>query len=118
MSRKLTRMECNKEARRALNRNGVDLSYCQFTCYGNEVRLTGWLCKTDGSDFTGPLIEAIIHDFKKCLPGFMIYGDFENWNFNSDRIQYVGERKQNADGEVLEQEVYEIDLDDYDFEAS
>jgi hypothetical protein len=116
--RKMTRMECNKEARRTLNRHGVDLSYCQFACYGNEIRLTGWLCKTDSSDFTGPLIEAIIHDFKKSLPGFMIFGEFDNWSFTSERIQYLGERKEVAGGEVLEQEVYEIDLDEYDFEAS
>ncbi len=117
--RKMTRMECNKEARRNLIRHGVDLSYCHFACFGNEVRLTGWLCHTDGSDFSGPLIEALIIDFKKCLPGFMIFGDLDNWNFTSDRIQYLGERKTNSAGEeIIEQEVYDINLDDYYFEAS
>lgn len=118
--KKLTRMECNKEARRVLNRHGVDLAYCQFTCYGNEVRLTGWLCKTDATDYTGPLIEAIVHDFHRSLPGFMIYGEFDNWNFTSERIQFLGERKNAHLGGGVEEEVdvYHIDLDDYDFEAS
>lgn len=120
--RKLTRMEANKETRRILSRHQVDLAYCQYSCVGMEVKLTGWLCKTDTSDFNGPQIESMIHDFHRHLNGYNIDGDFENWNFNSERISFLGDKdqyKNDNDGEELEHIVYEIDLDDYgDGEAS
>ncbi len=115
--KKLTRMECNKEARRVLNRHGVDLSYCHFTCYGCEVRLTGWLCKTDGTDFNGPQIEAIIIEFKRNLPGFMVFGDLDNWHFTSEHISFLGERAKSSGSAEENQVTYEIDLDDYDIEV-
>ena len=111
-------MECNKEARRILNRHQVDLAYTQYSCCGMEVKLTGWLCKTDGTDFIGPQIESIIHDFQRFLPGIMVFGDFDNWNFNSERISFIGDRHAHSAGEEMEQTVYEIDLDEYDYEAS
>lgn len=120
--KKLSRLESNKETRRILNRNGVDLGYCQFSCYGTDVILTGWLCHTDESDFTGPQIEAMIYDFHRQLPGYTITGDLDNWSFNSERISYIGDKDNiNVNGGGLaeeEQKVWEIDLDDYDFEAS
>lgn len=120
--KKLTRMESTKEARRVLNRHSVDLSYCQFSCYGHEVRLTGWLCRTDGLDFTGAQIEGIIHDFRKSLPGFMVAGDTDNWHFTSEHISFIGDKESRNTGGAgsapEEQTTYEIDLDDFDFEAS
>lgn len=57
-----------------------------------EVRLTGWLCRTNGSDYNGPQIEAMIQDFERQLPGYRVFGDLENWNFTSERITYIGEK--------------------------
>ena len=113
--KKLSRMECNKAARRILNRHMVDLAYCQYSCCGMEVKLTGWLCKPDGSDFNGPQIESIIHDFHRHLPGYLVFGSFENWNFNSERISYIGEKNknQNSGGAEEEQTIYYIDGDEY-----
>ena len=117
--KKLSRMEANKEARRILNRHRVDLAYAQYSCCGMEVKLTGWLCKHDGSDFIGPQIEAIVFDFQRHLPGYMVFGDFENWNFNSERISFIGERQQKKDGGAEEEQtVYIIDADDYESDAS
>lgn len=117
--KKLSRMESNKAARRILNRHMVDLAYCQYSCCGMEVKLTGWLCKPDGSDFSGPQIESIIHDFQRHLPGYMVLGTFENWNFNSERISYLGEKEKNHGGGFEEEQtVYYIDGDEYDSEAS
>src|SRR5687767_6875451 len=98
MSKKMSRMESNKETRRILNRHQVDLAYCQYSCCGMEVKLTGWLCKTDGSDFIGPQIEGIVQEFHRHLVGFTVFGDFENWNFNSERISKVGDRQSNSGG--------------------
>lgn len=120
--KKLSRLECNKETRRLLVRNGVDLGYCQFSSFGFDIILTGWLCHTDESDYTPGQIENMIHDFHRALPGYTVTGDFDNWNFNSERISYIGDKDGlNINGgglEESEQTVYEIDLDDYDFEAS
>ena len=118
--KKLSRMESNKEARRILTRHCVDLAYCQYSCYGSEVRLTGWLCKIDGSDFSAPQIEAIVHEFHRYLPSCMIFGEFDNWNFNSERISFVGDRESLYNGKEEEElpTVYEIDPEDFDFEAS
>ncbi len=48
-----------------------------------------------------------------------VMGEFENWNFNSERISYIGDRdKKNDGGEEEEQVVYIIDPDDYEYDAS
>lgn len=117
--KKMTRMESSKEVRRVLNRNGVDLSYCQYSVAGYEIRLTGWLCKTDGADFNAGQVEGMIQDFKKHLQGFYIAGDLENWTFTSEYISFIGDKEGRVDGGGGgEEQVWEIDLDDYDFEAS
>jgi hypothetical protein len=115
--KKLTRMETNKEARRVLNRHGVDLSYCSYSCAGTELRMTGWLRKHDGSEFNGAQIESLIIDFKRCLPGMSLAGDLDNWKFSTDHISFIGEKGPTEKGSGMgdeNQERYEIDLDDYD----
>jgi hypothetical protein len=84
--KRLSRMESSKEARRVLSRHCVDLSYCQYSCYGQEIRLTGSLIKTDGGDFNGPQVQAIIQEFQRKLPGAIICGELDNWRFSSDHI--------------------------------
>lgn len=114
-------MESNKEARRVLNRHHVDLSYCHLFCSSRDVLLSGWLCKTDGTDFTGPQVYTLIEDFQRTLSGYSITGEFENWNFNTERITYLGERHHRSFGMDQDQEIYEInieDFDDFDKEAS
>lgn len=121
MTKKLSRMESNKEARRVLNRHHVDLAYCQYSCCGMEVKLTGWLCKHDGSDFNGAQIEAIIFDFQRNLNGYTVNGDFDNWNFNSERITNLGEKgKDHSSGGGAEEEqtVYYIEEGEYDPDAA
>jgi len=113
--RKLSRLEANKEVRRVLNRHGVDLSYCQYSVGGMDIRLTGWLCKTDNTDYSGTQIEGMIQEFLRILPGFSISGNFDNWNFTSDHISFLGDSKGKnsggSGGSDEEQERYEIDLD-------
>lgn len=114
--KKMSRMESNKEARRVLNKHGVDLGYCQYSCYGSDVMLTGWLYKHDGSDFNGPQIQSLIGDFQRFLPGFTVSGDFDNWSFNYESISYLGDKKEQADNNGGEEiaERYELNLEDYD----
>jgi hypothetical protein len=109
--RKLTRLEANKEVRRTLNRHGVDLSYTQYSVAGLDIRLTGWLCKTDNSDFNSSQIEGMIHEFQRILAGYSISGDFDNWNFSSDHISHIGARDK-KDEEMLT--IGETVTDDYD----
>lgn len=117
--RKLSRLEANKEVRRVLNRHGVDLSYCQYSVAGMEVRLTGWLCKHDTSDYNGSQIESMIQEFMRLLPGFSIVGCLDNWSFSTDHISFLGDGNQSSsrgNGGEEDQERYYIDYD-YDSEA-
>jgi hypothetical protein len=107
MKKRLSRLECNRETRRVLNRHGVDLTYCQYSCCGTEVKLTGWLCKLDGTDFNGAQIEAVLQDFMRVLPGMMVMGHFENWNFTTDHITFLGEKRKYAPGTEKENEEME-----------
>lgn len=88
--KKLSRLESNKEARRVLNRHGVDLSYCQYSCSGKEVRLTGSLIRYDGAQFRAQQIEGMIIDFQRLLPGYVIVGELDNWSFSSEHISFHG----------------------------
>lgn len=121
MAKKLSRLESSKEVRRCLNRHSVDLSYCQYSASGYEVRLTGWLCKIDGSEFHGLQIEALIQDLNRKLPGFFINGDLDNWKFNPEHIQYLAERKstiysdESKKGDELSET--EEEFDDFDIKA-
>lgn len=98
-AKKMSRLESNKEARRALNKHGVDLSYCQYSCSGKEVRLTGTLLRHDGSQFGTQQIESMIGELQRLLPGFVIVGDLDNWTFSSDHISFHGK-----EGELEEEE--------------
>jgi hypothetical protein len=97
--RKLTRMEANKEVRRVLTRHSVDLSYSQYSVAGKDVRLTGWLCKIDTSDFNAVQVENLVQEFQRKLPGYSISGDMDNWSFTSDHISYIGDRMKGRDEE-------------------
>ena len=114
--KKMSRMESNKEARRVLNKHGVDLGYCQYSCCGSDVLMSGWLCKHDGSDFNGPQIQALIGDFQRLLPGFTVSGNFDNWSFNSESISFLGDKQEAQDdgGGEESQERYEISAEDYE----
>ena len=103
----MTRLECSKEVRRGLNRHGVDLSYCQYSCSGYEIRLSGFLCKIDGSEFNVSQIESLINDFLRKLPGMMINGDMDNWKFNLEHIQHLGEKKPLMGNVINDDEDYE-----------
>lgn len=100
---KMSRLESSKEVRRVLNRYGVDLGQCQYSVAGREVLLTGWLCKTDGSDFGSQEISSMVNDFMTMIRGCSIRGDMENWSFSSDHITNVG-KDENEDN-TADQEV-------------
>lgn len=107
---KNSRLENSKECRRILNRYGVDLTQCSYTVTGREVCLTGFLYKTDGSDFVVQEIESMVNEFQTILRGFMVRGDMENWNFSSDHLNQVGgDEEQEIHAEDSEAERYVID---------
>jgi hypothetical protein len=101
---KMTRMESSKEVRRVLNRNGVDLTYCQYSAAGKEVRLTGWLCKYDGTEFNAHNVEALVADFCATLAGHNIVGDLDNWSFSTDHMSHIGDTEEPATEEAAPEE--------------
>lgn len=113
--KKMSRLESSKEVRRVLNRHCVDLSFCQYSVAGMDVRLSGRLKKTNGSDYNTPQIENMLQDFQRYLMGYTVNGDFENWKFTSDHISFLGMKEGST---VSALGVGEFEDDDYDFEAS
>ncbi len=106
-------MEANKEARRVLAKHATDLSECQYSCSGSEVRLNGFLRKIDGSEYTAQGVEALVIDFQRHLPGYYIAGDCKNWSFTSDHINHIGGKEKNHGGGGEEKQVtYYVDIDD------
>ena len=93
---KFSRMEANKIVSRVLSRHTVDLSQAQYSVSGKDIRLTGHLCKTDGSHMAANHIETMVQEFMRYLPGFYITGDFDNWSFTSDHITFLGEDDQES----------------------
>ena len=61
------------------------------------------------SPINGPQIQALLFDFKRYLPGHSVIGDFENWNFNSERITFLGDKESGNEEESAAHE-QEIDL--------
>jgi hypothetical protein len=113
--RKLSRLEANKEVRRVLNRHGADLSYTQYSVAGKDVRLTGWLCKIDSSEFSAGQIETMVLEFRRILPGYSISGECDNWNFAVDHVTYLGNRSgKDEDERILFMET----TTEFDSEAS
>ena len=103
--RKLTRMEANKEVRRVLTRHSVDLSYTQYSVAGMDVRITGWLCKIDTTDFNTIQIENLVNEFQRRLPGYSISGDLENWSFTTEHITYIGDKMKGRNEEEQNPEI-------------
>lgn len=107
--RKLSRMEANKEVRRVLTRHYVDMSYCQYSVAGLDIRITGWLCKIDSSEFSSVNIESMIQEFQRRLPGYCISGDLDNWNFGTDHISRLAKEE--------EESTYFANTEDYDYDS-
>lgn len=98
-----------------MHRHGVDLSYAQYSVCGMDIRLTGWLCKNDTSDFNASQIESMVQEFQRYLHGYSVTGDFDNWSFSTDHITFLGDKTQ---GEHEEENYYLNVESDYDSEAS
>lgn len=106
-------MEANKEVRRVLNKFHVDLTQCSYSAAGREIRLSGYLCKLDSSEFMSMHVEGMIQEFMRRLPGYHVNGDFDNWRFTSDHITHLKDEEQ--------KEIYiasEEEEEDYESEAS
>jgi len=110
--KRMSRLESNKQVRRVLNQHGVDLAFCQYSCTGMEVRLTGWLARYDGSNFNAQQVEGLVYDIQRHLSGFTIVGDMDNWSFTTDHITFLGEKSGSNQAYSFEDE------DDYESEVA
>jgi hypothetical protein len=110
--KKVSRLEGNREVRRVLTRHHADMGLCQYSCSGYEVRLTGWLRRTDGSEYNIHQIEVIIQDFQRNLKGIYIQGNLDNWSFTNDHItnlsKSVGTVKGHSNSEDEEDDFGEV----------
>lgn len=117
--KKMSRMEANKDVRRILHRHGVDLCTAQYSVAGRDIRLTGYLAKTDGSKFNASQIESLIQEFQRYLPGYSVSGSFDNWSFSTDHITFTGDKNSGNGTSASEENAgFVFDPDDYESEAS
>jgi hypothetical protein len=98
---KLSRFDVNKKVRRALVRNGADMSFIQFSFAGRTVSFSGRLQKDDGRDFSAANLESMLQDIYKI--GVSVYSDLENWNISEGAIskkESTKEKKERKDKEA------------------
>ncbi|MCO4795399.1 MAG: hypothetical protein KC493_16890 [Bacteriovoracaceae bacterium] len=92
MKGKQSRFEVNKEVRRALVRNNVDMTKLSYSCAGRNLRISGSLLKDDGRDFTAMSIEKLVEDIGKS--GLYIISELDNWNITDGSVSKIGGDKE------------------------
>lgn len=91
-AKKLSRLESNKEIRRALVRSGADMSLVNYSCHGRSVSLSGRLCKDGGREMSSSNIEVLMQDMNRL--GLHIICDLENWSISEGSIAKKGPPKE------------------------
>ncbi len=86
--KKQSRFEVNKEVRRALVRNNVDMTKLSYSCAGRNLRLSGSLQRDNGGEFTAMMIEKMVDDISKT--GLYIISELDNWNITEGGISKIG----------------------------
>lgn len=94
MEHKKSRLENSKDVRRILNRFGVDLTQCQYSVCGKDIRLTGTLLKVGGLEFGASEIESMIQEFQTALRGFTVNGEMDNWSFSTGHLQNLAKSEE------------------------
>lgn len=83
-AKKLSRLESNKEIRRALVRSGADMSLVNYSCHGRSVSLSGKLCRGSGGEMSTSNIEMLLQDMNRL--GLQILCELDNWNISEGSI--------------------------------
>jgi hypothetical protein len=87
-NKKQSRFEVNKEVRRALVKNNVDLTKLSYSCAGRNLKLSGSLVRDNGGDFSAMMIEKMVEEISKT--GLYIISDLDNWNITEGGISKIG----------------------------
>lgn len=88
---KPSRLESNKDVRRALVKSGVDMTKIHFSTAGRSVSLRGGLYKDGGKDITVSAIEQLLQDINKL--GLNLISDLDNWMISEGSIMKKGDKK-------------------------
>jgi len=86
--KKQSRFEVNKEVRRALVRNNVDMTKLSYSCAGRNLRLSGSLMRDNGGEFTAMMIEKMVGDITST--GLSVISELDNWNIIEGSISKIG----------------------------
>ncbi len=97
VNKKLSRFEVNKKVRRALVKNGADMSQLSFSCTGRSVNLTGSLLKEGGMEFSAMSLEQMLGDIHKV--GVQVVSDLENWDICDGSISRKGGKSEEDENE-------------------
>lgn len=96
-AKKLSRLESNKEIRRALVRSGADMEQIYYSCHGRSVSLSGKLCRSTGGEMSTSNVEMLLQDMNRL--GLQIHSELENWHISEGSIS-----KKRASSEQNKQE--------------
>lgn len=94
---KPSRLESNKDVRRALIKCGVDMTKIHFSTAGRSVSLRGTLCKDGGKDIAVQAIEQLLQELQRL--GLYLNCDLDNWDISESSIMKKGEKKEDKEKE-------------------
>lgn len=87
----LSRFEINKQVRRILSGNGVNMREVQISASGRSVNLSGSLLKDPSGQLTASTVSNIAKELF-TIPGISsISSDLENWDINGESIKAKGD---------------------------
>lgn len=77
---KLSRAEQNKEVRRILSKNDVDMTEVQVSCSGTRISMYGTLLKRNGEDFIHEALSNMLSELERFG---RVSSELTNWDLNS-----------------------------------
>ena len=100
---KLSRAEQNKEVRRILSKNDVDLSEVQVSCSGTRISLYGTLLKRSGEPFAHEALSNMLSELERFG---RVSSELTNWDLNSGVRSLEKNRVSYGEEEVDDEEEY------------
>ena len=94
MARKeLSRFEVNKEARRILASNSVDMRSVQISASSRTINLSGSLTKDPSGELSAQTVSNITKELHS-IPGITsVTSDLDNWDISGDSIKSKEKKK-------------------------
>jgi hypothetical protein len=100
---KLSRAEQNKEVRRILSKNDVDLGEIQVSCSGTRISMYGTLLKRTGTNFSHEALSNMLSELERVG---RVTSELTNWDLNSGVRSLEKNRVSFQEEDIEEDEEY------------